>query len=92
VTTARAIAARLDVEFYPAADLAGGIGPGEVGQRLRTSVAKHTWSGAGGAGMMVVDEPSGCLIVLQSQPVQAALGRVLEGLRADPQRKSAANP
>jgi len=84
VATRKDVDARLEVEFYPTADLlAGARSVPTVVERIKGRVAGSTWSDAGGPGVLHVDQPSGCLIVLQSQPMQAALQRVLAELRAE---------
>jgi hypothetical protein len=45
--------------------------------RVKSGVAPATWSDAGGSGEVYLDPPSQCLIVLQSQPVQAEVQRLL---------------
>jgi hypothetical protein len=59
-----------------------GEGPGvraaKLIQRLKTKVAAATWSDAGGSAEVCFDPPSQCLIVLQSQPAQAAIERLLK--------------
>jgi hypothetical protein len=55
-------------------------GPALV-ERIK-GVAKSTWNDAGGAGAARLDEPSGYLMVLQSQPVQGAIERLLTELHA----------
>jgi serine/threonine protein kinase len=74
VTTRKAANARLELEFYPAADLLAGNRPARavVGQ-IKSRLAASTWGEVGGPGVLHLDGPSGCLIVLQSQPVQAAI-------------------
>lgn len=78
VTTQEAVAARLELEFYRVGEL---LGEGRTGPELvewiKGRLAGSSWSDAGGPGVMHFDRPSGCLIVLQSQPVQAALGQLL---------------
>ena len=58
-----------------------GEGPGvraaKLVDQLKTQVAASTWSDAGGQGEIYFDAPSQCLIVLQSQRVQAAIERLL---------------
>ncbi len=49
-----------------------------LAERLKTRVAASTWSDVGGSGEVYFDPPSQCLIVLQSQPAQAAVQRLLE--------------
>jgi len=82
VTTRKAIAGRLELEFYPVKDLLARdwTGPALV-ERIK-GVAKSTWNDAGGAGAARLDEPSGHLMVLQSQPVQGAIERLLAELHA----------
>lgn len=81
VTTRRAVAARLELEFYPLAKLltGGSTGPALV-EQIKGRVAGSTWSGSGGPGVLHFDPPSSCLIVLQSQPVQVAVERLLAEL------------
>jgi hypothetical protein len=84
ITTRQAISARLELEFYPVADLlpeAGRAGP--LVARIKDQVAGATWSDAGGASVVHFDEPSKCLIVLQSQPVHRELERLLARWRAE---------
>jgi hypothetical protein len=56
----------------------GVSGPGLV-ERIKARVAAATWSDVGGPGEMHFDPPSGYIIVLQSQPAQAAIQRLLAG-------------
>ena len=78
VTTRKAVAARLELEFYPVAELLSGdrTVPALV-EQIKSQVAGSTWSDAGGPGVLHFDRSSRCLIVLQSQPAQAALERLL---------------
>ena len=78
VSTRKAVAATLELEFYPIRDLlrSGQTGE-EVVKKIEGSVAGSTWSDAGGPGVLHFDGPSACLIVLQSQPVQADIERLL---------------
>jgi hypothetical protein len=82
VTTAKAVAAHLELEFYPVGKLLanGRTGPALV-EQIKGRLAGSTWSDAGGAGVLHFDQPSSCLIVLQSQPVQGELARILTELR-----------
>jgi hypothetical protein len=82
ITTRKAVASRLELEFYLVADLLakGETGPALI-ERIKGRLAGSTWSDAGGPGVLHFDGPSGCLIVLQSQPVQAALEGLLAELR-----------
>lgn len=93
VTTRRAAAARLELEFYPIRHLlaAGHSGPALV-ERIRAELAPASWSGSGGAGVAYLDGPSGHLIVLQSQPVQASIQIFLNGLAKGREESAAAAP
>ena len=78
VTTRTAAAARLELEFYPVASaLAKGTSPEALIDRIKAQLAGATWNDAGGPGAMFFDKPSNCLLVLQSQPVQAKLELLL---------------
>ena len=78
ITTRKAAAARLELEFYPVAEiLAKGASPEALMERIKAQLAGATWNDAGGPGAMVFDRPSNCLLVLQSQPVQAKLELLL---------------
>lgn len=78
VTSRKALQARLELEFYP---VATALAKGETGpalaERIKSRLAGATWSDAGGPGVVYFDKPSGCLIVLQSQPVHAAIQQLL---------------
>ncbi len=83
VSTQQAVEQHLELEFHPAAELlAGALKPAELIDRLKARTGGESWSDAGGAGRIVYDAPSGCLIVLQSQPVQAAIERLLAEMAA----------
>ena len=83
VTTRKAVTTRLELEFYPAADLLAKRGPAEeLAERIKGRLAGDTWVDAGGGGVLHVDRPSGCLIVLQSQPIQMSLEKLLAELRS----------
>jgi hypothetical protein len=78
VTTIEAADERLDIEFYPVgAWLAQGVSGPHLAERLKARVAATTWSDVGGPAEVYFDSPSRCLIVLQSQPVQVAIQRLL---------------
>lgn len=86
VSTQQAIDSHLELEFHPAAELlAGALKPAELIDRLKARTGGESWSDAGGAGRIVYDKASGCLIVLQSQPVQAAIERLLAEMAAEAQ-------
>jgi hypothetical protein len=74
VTTKEAAEERLELEFYAAGPQAEAA---KLIERIKAEVAPATWSDAGGAGEISFDAPSQSLIVLQSQPVQAAIERFL---------------
>jgi hypothetical protein len=76
VTTQKAVAARMELEFYPVGKLLAGMPPATWVERTKTWLPGAVWGEGGGA--MYIDPPSQCLIVLQSQPTQ----RTLEGLLA----------
>ncbi len=89
VTTPSAVAARLELEFYPVRDL---IGPGEDGEalaeRVKAQIAPQSWSEAGGAGVLVFDAPSACLIALQSQHTQVRIQLLLAKWAAEARQPS----
>ncbi len=78
VTTHKALAARLELEFYQV-DAAAPKGQGIAAliERIKSRVAGPTWSDAGGPGVIHFDPASNCLIVLQSQPAQIELEALL---------------
>lgn len=72
ITTPKAANSHLELEFYPIGKLLDQGWPlAAITERVTSEVAQGSWSEAGGMGVLAVDEPSRCLIVLQSQPVQA---------------------
>ena len=75
ITTQKAIAARMELEFYPVGKLLAGQPPAALIERIKTVLPGATWGEGGGA--IYFDPPSQCLIVLQSQPVQRALEALL---------------
>jgi hypothetical protein len=80
VTTKEAADERLELEFYPVGARPDGDRAGEkLIERLRTQASPTSWSGAGGWGEAHFDATAGYLIVLQSQPVQQAIARLLQG-------------
>jgi hypothetical protein len=84
VTTIEAADERLDLEFYPVGTwLAQGISGPHLAERLKSRIAASTWSDVGGPAEVYFDPPSKCLIVLQSQPPQVAIERLLAGPRKD---------
>ncbi|MGO9111620.1 MAG: hypothetical protein ACLP9L_20540, partial [Thermoguttaceae bacterium] len=77
VTTQKAVAARMELEFYPVGKLLAGKPPAAWIQRTKTWLPGATWREGGGTGATYYDPPSQCLIVLQSQPVQIRLEGLL---------------
>jgi hypothetical protein len=77
ITAQKAVATRLELEFYKVGELVAKGQHAALIERIKSRVAGGTWSDAGGAGILYFDSPSQCLIVLQSQPVQAALEALL---------------
>ncbi len=78
VTSQKALAARLELEFYSLGEAAArGQGAATLVERIKSRVAPPTWSDAGGPGMIHFDPASRCLIVLQSQPAQIELEALL---------------
>ena len=71
ITTQKALTARFEVEFYPLANRPAARPPAAVIDQLRAGVRDAVWGDAGATGDLDFDPPSQCLIVLQTQPVQA---------------------
>jgi len=72
ITTRKAASARLEIEFYPvAAILARPMTPEALIEQIKTQVAGASWNDVGGSGAILFDKASQCLLVLQSQAVQA---------------------
>jgi hypothetical protein len=83
VTSRKAAAGYLELEFYPVRDLVSAGGTVEsLVERIKDETGGGTWSDAGGAGVVHFDEPSHCLLVLQSQPVQIEVEQFLARQRA----------
>jgi hypothetical protein len=84
ISTRQDIAARLELEFYPVADLlTEGETAGSLMGKIRSQVAGGTWSDTKGPGLLGYDKPATCLLVLQSQPVQSDLQALLERWRSE---------
>jgi hypothetical protein len=78
VTTKEAAEEQLELEFYPVGPwLAKGTSGQALAERLTTQVAASTWRDVGGPGEDYFYPPSQCLVVLQSQPAQAAIEQFL---------------
>jgi hypothetical protein len=81
ITTAQAVEERLEIEFYPVGQLAGDEAMGAaLVERIKGQLAPRSWDDAGGPGLVEYD-PAGCLIVLQTQPLQIELEQLLDGWR-----------
>ncbi len=78
VTTEEAAEERLELEFHPISPwLDRGIQAERLAEQLKARVAPVSWSDVGGLADIYFDAPSSCLIVLQSQPAQEAIQRLL---------------
>ena len=78
VTTKEAAEERFELEFYPIGRwLDKGILEPKLVEGLKARVAAATWSDAGGLADACFDPPSRSLIVLQSQPSQTLIQRLL---------------
>lgn len=83
VTTQKALDQRLEVEFYPVRELAAaGLSGASIMERIKGQIAKPAWSDAGGPAELQFDSISSTLVVLQSQPAQRAIARLLAELKA----------
>jgi hypothetical protein len=94
ITTRKAAAARLELEFFKVGPLiASGIPAQSLIEPIQDRLAPATWNDAGGPAVIHFDEPSQTLIVLQSQPVQVEIERLLAALaeEMDQRAKPAGN-
>lgn len=83
VTTREAVEERPELEFYPVEKLlSDGTTAEQWIARLKIEIEPATWADAGGLGEAHFDAASKYLIVLQSQPVQAAVARLLTPKKA----------
>lgn len=74
ITSAKELSSHLETEFYPLRGLVDkGLPAPAVLERIQSEVAASSWADAGGPGILYFDEPSQCLIVYQTQPVQKLL-------------------
>jgi len=88
ITTRRAALAKLDLEFFPVGDLLDkGLAVDSLVEPIKERLAPDTWSDAGGPGVLYFDQLSRCLIVLQPQQTQVSIEILLDGVRAELQRK-----
>ena len=93
ITSRKALAERLELEFYPVGPLvAAGRAVETLVEQLRTQVEKSSWSGNGGRGVVRFDAASKHLLVLQSQPMQAAAARLLAASSSKPPAQPSASP
>jgi len=84
ITSRSAWKDRLELEFYPAADLLGKDQPAAaLLERVKSQLAPATWNDAGGPGVIEFDTPSGFLLVLHTQDVQIRLEEQLEAWRRE---------
>lgn len=82
ITTPEALGERLEVEFYPVEKLLGKDETAEtLIERIKSELDPRSWDDAGGPGLIEYD-PSGYLIVLQTQPRQIELEELLDAWRA----------
>lgn len=82
VTTRAAADAHFEREFYPVRSLLdAGESASSLTERVLAQVDAKTWQANGGQGAVQFDEPSGCLIVLQTQRGHVAIERYLQSLR-----------
>ncbi len=78
MTTPEGLDERLEMEFYPIRPwLDRGIQGQRLAEQLKRRVAPATWSDVGGLAEICFDPPSRSLVVLQSQPAQTAIQRLL---------------
>jgi hypothetical protein len=78
VTTRQAVAARLELEFYPVGSLLARQEPPALIERLKSRVPGASWNEGGGSGVVLFDPPSQALLILQTQPVQIAVEAALK--------------
>jgi hypothetical protein len=78
VTTRQAVAARLELEFYPVGSLLARQEPHALIERLKGRVPGASWNGGGGSGVVLFDPPSQALLILQTQPLQIAVEAALK--------------
>jgi hypothetical protein len=85
ITSPAAALERMDVEFYPAHDLAKGAMAEKLVSQIKAKVEPQLWSEAsdkpGKQGVIVLDKPSGTLIVRAPQRVQTQVEAELAAQR-----------
>jgi len=85
ITTPEALIERLEVEFYSVEKLLGKDQTAEtLIERIKSELEPRSWDDAGGPGLIEF-EPSGYLIVLQTQPRQIELEELLDAWKAESQ-------
>ncbi|CAK9002161.1 DUF1559 domain-containing protein [Durusdinium trenchii] len=90
LTTPTAAEGRLEIEFYPVeALLQAGTTADELIIKIKETIAPQSWRQTGGPAAIYFDEPSNCLIVLQTQGQQMQIELLLH---EDPSAAPAANP
>jgi hypothetical protein len=77
VTTKKAIAERMELEFYPIGRQLGGRPPAALIEQIKAALHGAVWGEGAGAGALDFDPLSQCLIVRQSQPVQREIEEIL---------------
>jgi len=83
ITTLKALAMRLEVEFYPAGEAITALGsPKALLDAIKNQVGRDTWEDNGGSGCIWFDPASKYLMILQSAPIHAELERFLSGMKA----------
>jgi hypothetical protein len=85
ITSRQAAAEQLDAEFYPVADLlSAGRAPDALGGEIVRRLGAEHFAPSGGAANLHFDVASRCLILLDGQPGQRQIARLLAELRANP--------
>jgi hypothetical protein len=77
ITSQKAVAARLEVEFYPVGKRLAGQPAAALVEQIRSTVHGAAWGARGATAAVEFDPPSQCLIVLQTQSAQAAIEALL---------------
>jgi len=78
ITSKEVLDERMELEFYSVKPLlVKGLAPAALVERVKSEKTTGEWIDAGGSGQIYFDPPSGSLLVLQSQPAQQAIQRLL---------------
>jgi hypothetical protein len=81
VTTQSALAAHLELEFYPVGKILGKDQSGpQLIEQIKAAVSPAAWNNAESLPAIYFDQSSTALIVLQSPPVQAAIQTYFDNL------------